>query len=868
MAAFSHVRGESRTSIAGHGVELPSGSCNYRDLNVGPRAPTCGCKRFWLNTNYVNAQGGNIERAWCFCGHHACYHHTSRPERLTPEHALSTIGINGVAEHATVSTLPNDEAPHNPPKPPMGLGIQSASRSQPQAQAQSINTRVWQALNDFARNQEDGWMSEATSKLPSTNAPSLVEEPRLSANQIIEDRLQQYQSRAPNLDIPSEYYPEAEEWSATEVNTPSLTGTPDPQAGQSSSTRERTSPGHLQPGRINSPRAHTEPPAPVHRPTRPAVTPEARPTIVPNATMSLQDVQSILRAHGQRIEVLESLSFSHVPVEDIHERLELFDGRVLDLEQWRTDHERNHTSPEPARPSSSKRRRPLPNEATSFASDGSFDSSAAAHAETAVLATLAANAETHPKIDALESRVADLENAALPSFARPWEVQVVFLPWSRNLGGIWFSSTESTEHSLKTMTQNSEEWTGAQSGPKLSFKSATSGAWTTESIQAWANEAQEWLSPKACGPSGTVFQRLASRGLVRYVTLTSPDARHVLDAIDTAFSKIVLPEVEFETDDIPQYQGLSERFIPLRKVRKSARLRFLSPREMVTSATWNASFLDSSVFMKVTEGQRRLYVTTPEAYVQPSDPGMTWRDIRRLPSFGGSGEAPVERLQDSDVEACWAYCQQLDRPMSVHSSFDPNVDTKGLQSDIDNAKRQPSSSHSEARPRRQRTISLPSSGSPAEQGKEALPKRRVASFETGASTVIRANELDDQIGSKRRRISYSHEAERRGVNFTPRRSREPPSPFTSEAAADVRSQEVGRHKRGRTPSAYATPHSHNNVLYRMEYIGFDGDTEANTEIAAENSERGEEEWEGVDDGDTNYDHGDAVFQEAEKVGDA
>ena len=66
--------------------------------------------------------------------------------------------------------------------------------------------------------------------------------------------------------------------------------------------------------------------------------------------------------------------------------------------------------------------------------------------------------------------------------------------------------------------------------------------------------------------------------------------------------------------------------MPLRKVRKSARLRFMSPAEMVTSATWTADLLDSSVFMKVNDGQRRLYITTPHAYLQKSDGGWTWKD--------------------------------------------------------------------------------------------------------------------------------------------------------------------------------------------------------------------------------------------------
>ena len=56
-------------------------------------------------------------------------------------------------------------------RPSTGLGIQS---TQPQG---SINTRLWQALNGFARDQ-DGNGSGPTTNLPSTAAPSLYEEPK------------------------------------------------------------------------------------------------------------------------------------------------------------------------------------------------------------------------------------------------------------------------------------------------------------------------------------------------------------------------------------------------------------------------------------------------------------------------------------------------------------------------------------------------------------------------------------------------------------------------------------------------------------------------------------------------------------------
>ena len=873
MAAYSHSRVGSRASLAVGEPELPDGSCNYRDLSIGSRAPVCGCARFWLNVGNFTAQDGGSERAWCFCGHHACFHGSVSQQQPAQEQSVIGARARGVQEAENGNgnnTYAGDigllqPAPATPQKRPTGLGIQQDSRMQ----SQSINTRVWQALNDFARNQEDGGGSD----LPSTNAPSLVEESRLSPNRIIQERLHHYRSMAPPINIPPGPTPRPpEEYSATEVATPSIAGTPDFRAIASSSTQTRISPGHLQPGRIETRHALAEETAPPEPIVRPATAPQPQPARGTLQGMSAQELQSVLRVYGQRIEVLESLSFSQVPVEELQERFELFDGRILDLEQWRTDHEQNYVSDEPARLSSSKRRRLLPTEG-SFGSDASFDSNAAAHAEATLLATLAVNAETHPRIDALENRVSDLEGAALPSFARPWQVQVVLLPWGRDLRGIWFSSTEATQHSMRSTTQQSEEWTGAQSAPKLSFKSANSGAWTTESIQAWAKDAQEWLSPKACGPSGTVFQRLASRGLIRDVTLTAGDSRHIIDAICRAFANILQSDTEIGAEETSRYQALNEPFIPLRKVRKSSRLRFLSAAEMITSATWTASFLDSNVFMKVTDGQRRLYMTTPDAYAQPSGDACSWRKIRELPLVDASGEEQLAQNEHLAIEACWTYNEQLDYVPSVHSSFGSHESQWSTRSqialnDAEGSEHPPASPRSESHLLRQRTVSLPSSSSAIGRLRETLPKRRVASFEPVATIPIHADESGVEIVAKRRRISLSPEAERRGVNFTPRLSREPPSPFTSEAAAEGRSQGTSSRKRGNTPFAYATPHSNNHFISRLDLMIGDGDTEADTELYADKSERGEEEWEGVEEGDTNRsDHGSVVHDKEHEVDD-
>ncbi|QIW96464.1 hypothetical protein AMS68_001982 [Peltaster fructicola] len=803
---------QSTSLVENPASQLPGGACNFRELARGTKSPVCGCKRFWLNGATATAEHDN---AWCFCGHHACFHNavSQQSQRLsTPSSTLPRI-----------EAVPTDLVRRTPEgyvsvqqaellAAPAGLGIRPDSRSQ----SQSINTRVWEALNGFARQQEGEPYSGRTSQLPST------------AVSVVGGTQDVGRVMGPPVKIPPTTVtrPGAEDFqgSATEVATPSIAGTPDPQAFLPPGSQAKRSPGR------QAEFAQLE------------VSQRAGNT-QSGPSLSNHEVMNLLRAHANRLDALESMSFSHVPVEEVNEKFEFFDSRLLDLEQWRVESEASVKTSHDERPS--RKRRLLPAETSSFASDESFDITAAAHAEAAVLATIATNAEIGPRIEMLENRVNDLERAALPSFSNPWKVQVVLLPWGRDLRGIWFPSFDVTQQSI-TSPADADEWTGAQSQVKTSFRSSSSDAWTTESIQAWAENAQDWLSPKACGPSGTVYQRLASRGMVREVVFTAADSRHILDVLTATF-KHVLPSSKSNVHaDWKKYQALQTPFLPLRKVRKSTRLRFLSHAEMVTSATWTAGFLESSVFMKVGDGQRRLYITTPSAYQQADNEGFTWQQIRHLPARDASGNEQAGQIDSSvAIEACWSYNDKIDHVPSLHSSFGSYVSqaawsTKSQQS-IDHGmvgQLTPALSG----PEHKRSNSLPSSASVHDGVRTVLPKRRVTSFETGSAVPLVLNTSTES--TKRRRLSNSQEAERRGVNFTPRWSREPPSPFYSEHAAENRSEEISGRKRGNTPFAYATPHSNNHFTNPMEVVG-DGDTERDSEVCQSDDEN-EEEWNGMD----------------------
>jgi hypothetical protein len=612
--------------------------------------------------------------------------------------------------------------------------------------------------------------------------------------------------------------------------------------------------------------------------------------------LSLREIENTIQDYGRRISTLESLSFSHMPSEEVQDKLDLVDVRLIDLEVWRTDMDKAHPSEEPARlerPESPQRTRLLPTESGSFASDGSFDSNAAAQTEAVVLATLAASAEVRPRIDALESRIMELESLTMPSHSRPWQLQVVLLPFGRELPGIWYSAADSMEKSLHSLGRHGE-WTGPRPAAQSSFRSTTSSIWTTESISAWAHGTNdEWLSPKACGPSGIVFQRLESRGLVRNVLIQSSDAGRILKVISEAFGDVLDAERMAPGEKANQFRGLEEQFIPLRKVRKSSRLRFLSPAEMVTPAMWTAEFLEASVFMKVDDHQRRLYMTTSEAYTQPEVAGWTWPTIRRIPSVDAMGKLQVAQNTGRVIESCWTYHERLDHVDRLDSSFAERESVWSTRSqssawsadhrEIDDklvVRKRSSLEFEDTR----RSVSMPNIVAPSEPRPSveiSLPKRRIGSHESLTSSVA-AFERPISAASniaKRRRISTASEYfERRGQNFTPRLSREPSVPYLARehshdhidtsnrsqrdldqqrdypVATASRGSTSSSHKRGITPTAYATPHSH------LDYARADDlDTELYTEILADrtHAEDGDdvsdddddmEEWEGVQDG--------------------
>ncbi|KAI9707428.1 MAG: hypothetical protein M1836_000389 [Candelina mexicana] len=606
-------------------------------------------------------------------------------------------------------------------------------------------------------------------------------------------------------------------------------------------------------------------------------------------------VQTVLKGHAERLDLLENASFSHGCVDEVQDRLELFETHLMEIANKLDEHEKCHAvvdeiSSAGSRTIARRKTNKGPNNTGSFTSNPSFATNTSSHSasSTAMIAAAIDRVEMSHELEALKSKVIELEALAPPCSARPWSVEVVFLPWGQQLKGVWFPATDFPASSSRSTTQGTEEWTQIQNlassrRASLAFKDTTHiGGWNGEAIQRWADGTDTWMLPKACGPRSKIYRRLSSRGLVCTVQIYGPSAADVQKAIISAMGAHLqtLGKCELPTtgkiptappQDLPHLYGdlplgLKAPFVPLRKAHKDSRLRYLNPEELVSPVLWSAEFLRSSIVMRGPGGHQRLFITTPNGYLQHKNvqvAELSWQYIRELPRVYAEGELDQRisgEVGEADaMEPCWEWDARLDPPLSATSSFSSNAEHHPSQVSIPQQSngspapsgsttpfviqpRAPISPLSEFPPERQgqsqRTSSVPGVGAIP-----SLQKRRVRSpaLATGSKSI-----------AKRRRISPSPTFEHSmpGVIWsnTPRRSN-PTSPFVAELAhSDYRSQVTGvaNAKRGGTPFAYATPHSGTVAIEHR------GGTTTSTEVDSIAHQpqvvQGEEEvWEGVED---------------------
>jgi hypothetical protein len=749
-----------------------------------------------------------------------------------------------------------------------------------------------------------------------------------------------FQPDEPGDTIPNTYNPDDYIQSATEVATPSVGNTPDLSAAdravqdgknmidamkriaseiqhQSASSPEEqtyvTTPTQLLPK--NAPAAQQEQLQNLLQSASPQGLQKLVSYLAPlhNLLNSIPNVASTMQELGSRLDLLENGSFNYVQPEDLHQTLEMYEGRLIDVEHRLDEHERMHQAMDDQSSNSSFGRRRIDNATASFGSVDSTTSSAL------ILAAMDRK-DTEMELDNIKDRLDVLEAAAPPTSLQPWEVEVVLLPWGPDLKGIWFSPEEPMHDIAKTTTQNSEEWTqarmsktttlpflgrdtdsspypGTRSSAKGSIPGQSENGWSSQDISNWASgSTDDWLFPKACGSNNLVYKRLQSRGFVRDVTFWGSSAKDIQEALAHAFSD-VFDYLQYDDSDenpmIAAYPGLRAPYIPLRKVLKESRLRFLTPAEMSSSALWNAQFLSAGVMMRVSGGKKRLYVTVREAYTQQVDRNeffvmeQSWPELRQLPRYqpdkgsqmtGDDGERQPHVPEADAKEACWQFVETYDAPpASVHSSFGSNQSVQlsmrpagrnwrrsiTPNSILKNKQPQPISPLSEnhlQRPpySRNRTVSA----SVIDTFPSRLSKRRLHASATEQSSAPQPISHAPSLSVtrlKRRRVtnSSSPRPETAQVpiwNATPRHSREPPSPFYSSQPAlprsnsDIMSRPSQRSVAvaGKlTPFAYATPHS-GPFLGGPGFNAYNngGDTEPD-----DDNDDGEQSWPGVTDGD-------------------
>lgn len=741
---------------------IPTGSCNFRELNTSIHTtPICGCQRFWLDDSPSRGR-----TPLCFCGHHACFHH------LDSEHSASLV-------------LPD---------------LRDAAYDRP--------------LDTYT--------------LPSTAPPSAVSYDSLRFRH--EDLHVGNGRRQPHpletvITAPYRtqyaHVPEDLIASATEINTPSLPGSPHVELPNYKLACQ-SMPLH--------PKVDVKP---SHAPNKPlneqdvigftGSRQERDPyTPPPPAIKSLTpDLRNIIQSYARRLDILETASFCHVPAEEIQEKFDLVEGRLLDLEGWRADVQAKHDSED------------LP--------DASTES----------------QEESLLQLAEIEERLGMLEGA-YPSYAYPWDIEVVILPWGEALHGIWVTPPETDVSEWSKPSPASEEWNGLASPVHAPLARSSAGGsnlhapWTPHSPPT-----SERLVPKSPGPNSVIFKRLQSRGLVRKVTITECGSSSIWNAISSAFHSFLVQNTAYENRLVSaplEWQGLAQPLVPLRKIRRSSYLQFLDAHEMLTPATWDFAFLKSGTLMKAKEGYR-LYVTTPDAYLQADGGQWSWSWLRicglSVTMQPLVGDDSLEKPASEEKQ--WDHHPILDYASDSKASSVSSADDNGCWNIRD---RSPSGSSSASECLS--AVESSSIASPGYAASQTLTWRGPSSSapELAERTPIPSSSKRSNFSFdggtwhyKRRRTSTSPDVERRGLCLTPRYSREPRSPSVPGYEADTRSPRLAlTHTNGGPQFAYATPHS-NNLSAFYEDAG--GDTEQdepglNSDHSTSDSEK---EWEGVADDD-------------------
>ncbi|KAI1102107.1 hypothetical protein F4804DRAFT_278687 [Jackrogersella minutella] len=672
------------TTVIANSPNLPSGQCNFVDLTHGAQGPKCGCRRFWsrgafsartgrgsppgISPGYANGfSNGNAggladETAWCMCSHHACFHDDIRDSQPPLAIAANTDTINNGQENE------RPRASRDPLTPVVtDLPFKMPTPTEPNMDFYTFNEAT--SFATHLMEQENA---------PQTDIAAPVLEPSIPDTLGWSNLIQSQPAEGLLPPIPSQCM----------------------MSSQPSSTTSSAKVGYLRPfagkglGTLSGVRSKLREPLEQDDETQP----QEEETVAPSMDHSVDDGQTVantprscrledaiagqsmspgfgrdefrqlsdtVQGHEHRLDRLENPSISAASHDACDERHDQSDLRITELES-RVEEVEKMINDSSSQVSNHRRVQHLGvNESTRSVVSVSTEGSE----------YIASRAELYSQLQALKSQLSQLQGlSSFPSYARPWEVEVIFLPFP--LRSVWVGSDDFATQRLSSGSNvEPDQWIQLPSSScAMDPHSPDLSDWAGPELES------EWLLPRACAPNRIIEQRLKSRGLIKNVTIRSPDARSVQQAISDAFGTLFRTFSRMQANvhhgstqhhRVTKFLGLQSPWVPLRKVHKDSRLRFLSPAEMVTPVTWDVPFLHSSVVMKAT-GVQRLFITHPEAYVQDQDAydnGWSWQRLRELSRVYADSQSSQEVPEADAMEDYWLWNDSLDEhPVSAGSS--------------------------------------------------------------------------------------------------------------------------------------------------------------------------------------------------------
>lgn len=661
-----HDGGAPRNTPPPPSPSLPGGPCNFVDLSHGPNGPKCGCRRFWTSQAAGPGNRTTDQMGWCMCSHHACFHDDVQNTQAVPAPLVEdTPGQENEkprSNRAPLSPVQDFASFHMP----SGLGGAAMDFAALNFNSFHSNLGLGENPPQYHSQEHHPPQSIPPGPAPDTDSfPDTLSWRNFNSTQ---------GGQTPLPPIPSPCLMPHSQSASTTVSSQMRYLRPFGGKGMNTLSRVSRAQEPTKDNNINTNtgidttpdflnECHTRDdtnavPSGAATPTPGSVrlmeTPRPASALsVGQSNGDLQGLTDTVQDHEQRLESLEGGSIYNTALEEFSDKHDMADLRVTELEHRMDDVERRLTD-ENLSITDSHPATQRDDDAT--ASEVSASSSALERMAERVAARL---------LEPLQARIT-------PSYTSPWELEVVFLPFP--LKGIWIE-----EQDFKARPP----FTGQDESPPTNSR-ATPMPQALAAYDEWVGQDSGWLLPKACVPGKTTDQRLRSRGFSKTVQIRGGSYRSVQVAIGNAFEGILCmmphpdsPRSPYAADPrVDKYLGLQQYWVPLRKVHKDSRLRFLSPSELLNPTTWTTTFFMDSVVMKAT-GMHRLYITQPEAYLQDNhairshgvNSGWAWQKLRELDRVYPDSQASNGSTPEADaLEEYWAFDALLDDPPNARQS--------------------------------------------------------------------------------------------------------------------------------------------------------------------------------------------------------